>query len=108
MSIAAWAPLAKSPNWASHIVKASGLLIEYPYSYPKAAYSERCEFPICTNWSCPSLIKFFKKQYFYPVVWSTTTACLWENVPLSTSCPLNLIGYPILKMVANAIDYAVA
>ena len=39
-----WAPLTKSPNWASQRTSASGAAIEYPYSKPSAAYSESGEF----------------------------------------------------------------
>ena len=31
-SITTWAPLEKSPNWASHKVRTSGCVREYPYS----------------------------------------------------------------------------
>lgn len=36
-------PLAKSPNWASQSTRASGRSMEYPYSNPIAANSERDE-----------------------------------------------------------------
>ena len=38
-----WAPLAKSPNCASHATRASGDSTEYPYSKPTAAYSDSSE-----------------------------------------------------------------
>ena len=38
-----WAPLAKSPNWASQSTSASGRSTEYPYSKPIAAYSDSSE-----------------------------------------------------------------
>src|SRR5690606_5188726 len=42
-SIMVWAPLAKSPNWASQTVRAWGLAMAYPYSNPKTAYSDSKE-----------------------------------------------------------------
>ena len=38
-SIMVWAPLAKSPNWASHTTRAVGLAMAYPNSKPSTAYS---------------------------------------------------------------------
>ena len=39
-SMITWAPLAKSPNWASQIVSARGSVIEFPYSKPSTPNSE--------------------------------------------------------------------
>ncbi len=39
-SMMTWAPLAKSPNCASQIVKPSGMSKEWPYSKPSTAASE--------------------------------------------------------------------
>ena len=38
-----WAPLAKSPNWASHMVSVLGSVSEKPYSKPSTASSESAE-----------------------------------------------------------------
>ena len=37
------APFTKSPNWASQATSASGAATEYPYSKPRAAYSDKSE-----------------------------------------------------------------
>lgn len=43
LSIIIYAPLAKSPNYASQITNTLGLAIEYPYSKPSTPYSLKCE-----------------------------------------------------------------
>ena len=40
-SMITWAPLAKSPNWASQIASALGSAMEWPYSNPSTPASER-------------------------------------------------------------------
>ena len=42
-SIITWAPLTKSPNWASHNTSALGEAIAYPYSNPSTPNSESRE-----------------------------------------------------------------
>ena len=36
-----WAPLKKSPNWASHSTRLRGLSTDMPYSKPRTASSDR-------------------------------------------------------------------
>jgi hypothetical protein len=36
-----YAPLAKSPNYASHNVRVFGRVYAYPYSKPRTAYSDK-------------------------------------------------------------------
>ncbi len=42
-SISTWAPLAKSPNWASQSVRVFGSASEKPYSKPSTASSDSAE-----------------------------------------------------------------
>jgi hypothetical protein len=41
VSIIIYAPLAKSPNYASQRQRVLGLVVAYPYSNPKTAYSDK-------------------------------------------------------------------
>ena len=51
-SITTWAPLAKSPNWASHRVRVLGSASEKPYSKPSTASSDRAE-SSTSKWAWP-------------------------------------------------------
>ncbi|SST09296.1 Uncharacterised protein [Acinetobacter baumannii] len=42
-SMTTWAPLAKSPNWASQITSEFGVVVAKPYSNASTASSERKE-----------------------------------------------------------------
>ena len=99
-----WAPFAKSPNWAYQITKEFGLVIEYPYSKPRTPYSLKWLFETLTLFDID-----FKKVYFGTSrFWSLIKACLWEKVPLSTSCPDSLNSYPSWRRLAKARLYIVA
>ena len=87
-SIAAWALLAKSPNWASHTTRAlPAAPKEYPYSYDKHAASLRGVFHTWTrSWAPGRMASSSTRRR--PVPRSRSTAQRWLNVPRSESWPV--------------------
>lgn len=105
-----WAPLKKSPNWASQIQRRFGVSQETPISNPRTANSDRDEFAIssfpCLDEAC--LVMRFRGIIVRSVFWSTSITCLWEKVPRPTSCPEIRTLYPSLSKEPNANASAVA
>ena len=89
-----WAPLAKSPNWASQITRELGSCMEYPSSKPSTPNSLRALLDTVNCLGCWPILTWSKGMYLVPVFWSCSTACLWVKVPLSTSWPLSLTWFP--------------
>ena len=104
-SIITCAPLAKSPNWASQIVRVFGSTKLYPYSNPKTASSDK-KLSTISNffWFFDML---FKGIYLELSIWSLKTECLWLKVPLPESCPTNRTGKPSSNNEPKANDSAV-
>lgn len=123
-----WAPLKKSPNWASQMIKFLGFSTDMPYSNPKTASSDKGLFAI-SNWphstgkygrlSTLSLSIFqVVTPSFWSFIslngmnisfeaWSTNMAWRWAKVARPTSCPLNLTLNPWYKSDPTAKHSAV-
>ena len=100
------APLAKSPNWASHKVSVLGSTSEYPYSKPKTASSDK---KLSTTSYCFwSSEIWFNGMYLLLSTWFLRTECLWLKVPLPESWPTSLTGKPSWSNEPKASDSAVA
>ena len=89
-SITTCAPLAKSPNWASQIVRVLGSTKLYPYSNPRTANSDK-KLSTISKFFCLLEI-LFKGIYLELSIWFLKTECLWLNVPLPESWPTSLTG----------------
>ena len=108
-SIIIWAPLAKSPNCASHKTSDSGSDKEYPNSKPSTANSDK-SVSITSNFFCFFEI-LFNGTYLSWFSWFLITACLWLKVPLPESWPESLTGKPssnnVPKASVSAVDQSI-
>ena len=103
------AELAKSPNCASHITSELGFSSEYPSSNPSTPNSLSDELETVKKLGC--LLSPYTERsgtHLAPVFWSCRSACLWLNVPRSTSCPLRRTWLPSSSNVPNASASAIA
>ena len=82
-----WAPLKKSPNCASQMMRLSGCSTAMPYSKASTASSERILLAISSLPPAPPCM-LLKGMKISLVSWSTSMACRWEKVARPTSWPL--------------------